>query len=154
MMYIYWNLDIDELDQELFDKIINDGLAVRIDEEKLLSKTETISIDGKIIEYSWTLDELIDMRDGGGYLQLSEDIQVGLDEAIEILLEKLYQLCQDHGTSYAERIYNASNPSEEITRLLEESLIARIQYKVDEIQNNFNKICKQIADGTFIVYDM
>lgn len=148
MMYVYWTIDIDDLDQELVEKIINNGLAVQMDEERLLAKVDKISIDGKIIDYSYSLEELIKMRDGGDYIQLTDDIQIGMDDVIETLLGELYEPCQDDGTTYAERIYNSVEPSKEITKLIDEFLTICMQFKIDDLQNNYNRVCKQIKDGT------
>ena len=152
MMYIYC---VEELDKELKKKIINNGNAVRIDPEDdmyndmyLLSKTDKISIDGKLIESDYTLDEYIKMYDGGDFINLA-GIEITKIETIETFLDMLYESCgNDKNETYAERIYNSTNPRNEINKIINEFLRIRIDIAMSDIKSEISRIEKQIEDGT------
>ena len=136
-------------------KIINNGNAVRIDPEDdmcndmyLLSKTDKISIDGKLIESDYTLDEYIKMYDGGDFINLA-GIEITKIETIETFLDMLYESCgNDKNETYAERIYNSGNPRNEINKIINEFLRIRIDVVMSDIKSEISRIEKQIEDGT------
>lgn len=145
MMYIY---NTKEMENDLSEKIVNNGLAVIIDEVNLLSKVDELVIDGNVIESSYSLDEYIEMFDGGGYITLAS-VEVTMDEAIQTLLRELYQPCNDEGMTYAERIYNSPDPYIEIRKLINEFLLIRIDIVMTDIQMKIDLVKKGIEDGTF-----
>ena len=145
MMYIY---NTKEMENDLREKIVNNGLAVIIDEVNLLSKVDELVIDGNVIESSYSLDEYIEMFDGGDYITLAS-VEVTMDEAIQTLLRELYQPCNDEGMTYAERIYNSPEPYIEIRKLINEFLLIRIDIVMTDIQMKIDLVKKGIEDGTF-----
>lgn len=148
MMYVYYT---EELDEQITKKIIDNGSAVRIDPDEdmyLLSKTDKISVDGNVIDSSFPLDEYIEMFDGGDLVTLA-GIEVTMMESIQILLGELYQPCNDEGTTYAERIYNATNPYKEIKKLINEFLLVKIDILMTDIQMQVDLVKKGMQDGTF-----
>lgn len=145
MMYIY---NTKEMENDLREKIVNNGLAVIIDEVNLLSKVDELVIDGNVIESSYSLDEYIEMFDGGDYITLAS-VEVTMDEAIQTLLRELYQPCNDEGMTYAERIYNSPDPYIEIRKLINEFLLIRIDIVMTDIQMKIDLVKKGIEDGTF-----
>lgn len=145
MMYIY---NTKEMENDLREKIVNNGLAVIIDEVNLLSKVDELVIDGNVIESSYSLDEYIEMFDGGDYIILAS-VEVTMDEAIQTLLRELYQPCNDEGMTYAERIYNSPDPYIEIRKLINEFLLIRIDIVMTDIQMKIDLVKKGIEDGTF-----
>lgn len=152
MMYVYC---VEELDKELKKKIINNGNAVRIDPDDdmyddlyLLSKTDKIVINGKVIECDYTLNDYIEMYDGGDVIDLA-GIEITKIETIKTFLDMLYESCSnDKNETYAERIYNSSNPRNEINKIINEFLMIRIDVVMSNIKSEICKIEKQITDGT------
>lgn len=145
MMYVY---NTEEMTDDIKEKIINNGLAVIINEVNLLSKVDELVIDGNVIKSSYTLDEYIEMFDGGDYIKLA-GVEVTMLESIQMLLEELYQPCNNEGIIYAERIYNSDNPYVEIRKLINEFLLIRIDSVMTEIQMKIDLVKKGIEDGTF-----
>lgn len=146
MMYVY---NTEEMTDDIKEKIINNGLAVVINEVNLLSKVDEIAIDGNVIESSYSLDEYIEMFDGGECVTLIEEVQVDISDAIETLLGELYQPCNDDGMTYAERIYNSEEPYNEIKKMIYEFLLIRIDFFMTDIKCRITQIQKDIENGTF-----
>lgn len=145
MMYVY---NTEEMDDDIKEKIVNNGLAVIINEVNLLSKVDELMIDGNVIESSYSLDEYIQMFDGGECVTLA-GVEVTMEESIQTLLRELYQPCNDEGITYAERIYNSSDPYIEIKKLINEFLLIRIDIVMTDIQMKINLVKKGIKDGNF-----
>ena len=145
MMYVY---NTEKMTDDIKEKIINNGLAVIINEVNLLSKVDELVIDGNVIKSSYSLDEYIEMFDGGDYIKLA-GVEVTMLESIQMLLEELYQPCNNEGIIYAERIYNSDNPYVEIRKLINEFLLIRIDSVMTEIQMKIDLVKKGIEDGTF-----
>lgn len=146
MMYVY---NTEEMTDDIKEKIINNGLAVVINEVNLLSKVDELVIDGNVIESSYSLDEYIEMFDGGECVTLVEEVQVDISDAIETLLGELYQPCNDDGMTYAERIYNSEEPYNEIKKMIYEFLLIRIDFVMTDIKCRITQIQKDIENGTF-----
>ena len=145
MMYVY---NTEEMENDIKEKIVNNGLAVVINELNLLSKVDELVIDGNVIENSYSLDEYIEMFDGGDCITLA-GVEVTMDESIQTLLGELYQTCNDEGMTYAERIYNSPDPYIEIRKLINEFLLIRIDFVMTDIQMKIDLVKKGIEDGTF-----
>lgn len=145
MMYVY---NTEKMTDDIKEKIINNGLAVIINEVNLLSKVDELVIDGNVIKSSYSLDEYIEMFDGGDYIKLA-GVEVTMLESIQMLLEELYQPCNNEGLTYAERIYNSPDPYVEIRKLINEFLLIRIDSVMTEIQMKIDLVKKGIEDGTF-----
>lgn len=145
MMYVY---NVEGMDDNIKEKIINNGLAVAINEDNLLSKVDELVIDGNIIESSYSLNEYIKMFDGEDYILLA-GVEITKLESIQVLLDELYQPCNDEGMTYADRIYNSNNPYEEIKTLINEFLLIRIDILITNIQMQATLIKNSIEDGKF-----
>lgn len=145
MMYVY---NTEEMDDDIKEKIVNNGLAVVINEVNLLSKVDELVIDGNVIESSYSLDEYIEMFDGGDCIILA-GVEVTMMESIQTLLGELYQPCSDDEMTYAERIYNSSDPYIEIKKIINEFLLIKIDIIMAEIQMKIDLVKKGIKDGTF-----
>ena len=145
MMYVY---NIEDMTDDIKEKIVNNGLAVVINELNLLSKVDELVIDGNVIESSYSLDEYIEMFDGGDCITLA-GVEVTMDESIQTLLGELYQPCNDEGMTYAERIYNSPDPYVEIKKLINEFLLIRIDFVMTDIQMKIDLVKKGIENGTF-----
>lgn len=145
MMYVY---NTEEIENDLIEKIINNGLAVVINELNLLSKVDELVIDGNVIESSYSLDEYIEMFDGGQCVTLIDDVQIDVSDVIETLLGELYQPCNDEGITYAERIYNSDDSYNEIKKMINEFLLIRIDFVMTDIKYRITQIQKDIENGT------
>lgn len=146
MMYVY---NTEEMENDLREKIIDNGLAVVINEVNLLSKVDELVIDGNVIESSYSLDEYIKMFDGGECVTLVEGVQIDISDAIENLLGELYQTCNNEGMTYADRIYNSKDPYNEIRKMLNEFLLIRIDFVMTDIKYKITQIQKDIENGIF-----
>lgn len=145
MMYVY---NTEEMDDGIKEKIVNNGLAVIINEVNLLSKVDELVIDGNVIESSYSLDKYIEMFDGGDYVELA-GVEVTMMESIQALLGELYQPCNNEGITYAERIYDSADPYIEIKKIINEFLLIKIDIVTAEIQMKIDLVKKGIKDGTF-----
>ena len=70
MMYVYTCTY--EWDDELLEKVINNGLAVPTDKDDnshIISKLDKICIDGQTFNSTYTLEEYIRCFDGGDYVE-------------------------------------------------------------------------------------
>lgn len=146
MMYVY---NTEKMENDLREKIIDNGLAVVINEVNLLSKVDELVIDGNVIESSYSLDEYIKMFDGGECVTLVEGVQIDISDAIDTLLGELYQTCNDEGMTYADRIYNSEDPYNEIRKMLNEFLLIRIDFVMTDIKYKITQIQKDIENGIF-----
>ena len=146
MMYVY---NTEEMNDDIKEKIINHGLAVTINEVNLLSKVDELVIDGNVIESSYSLNEYIEMFDGGECVTLVDGVQIDISDAIETLLGELYQPCNDEGMTYAERIYNSDDSYNEIKKIISEFLLIRIDFVMTDIKYRITQIEKSIENGTF-----
>ena len=145
MMYVY---NTEEMTDDIKEKIINNGLAVAINEVNLLSKVDELVIDGNVIESSYSLDEYIEMFDGGQCVTLIDEVQIDVSDVIETLLGELYQPCNDDGMTYAERIYNSDDSYNEIKTMINEFLLIRIDFVMTDIKYRITQIQKDIENGT------
>lgn len=145
MMYVY---NTEEMTDDIKEKIINNGLAVVINEVNLLSKVDELVIDGNVIESSYSLDEYIEMFDGGQCVTLIDEVQIDVSDVIETLLGELYQPCNDDGMTYAERIYNSDDSYNEIKTMINEFLLIRIDFVMTDIKYRITQIQKDIENGT------
>lgn len=146
MMYVY---STDEMEKDLKDKILNNGLAVVIDEDRLLSKVDTLSVDGKIIKSHCTLDTWISFYDGGEFVTLTDGVQIGLDDVINTLLDGLNLPYDDSGETYAEKIYNSENPDGELRKIFNGILLTLIDLKMEDFRIKANIVREQVKNGTF-----
>lgn len=146
MMYVY---NAEEMDDDIKEKIVNNGLAVIINEVNLLSKVDELMIDGNVIESSYSLDEYIEMFDGGECVTLVDGVQIDISDVIETLLGELYQPCNDEGMTYSDRIYNSDDPYNEIRKMMNEFLLIRIDFVMTDIKCRITQIEKSIKNGTF-----
>lgn len=144
MMYLF---KCEDMEKDMKEKIVNNGLAVIFNDDYLLAKVNELSIDGHILKSYVDIEEYIQWYDGGGYVELCEGLQIGQDDAIDVLLGELYQPCNDEGMTYAERIYNAEKPSEEIGKLINEFLLIAIDFKMTDIKLRIAQITKEVEDG-------
>lgn len=146
MMYIF---DCDDIEEDVKEKIINNGLAVVFNENHLLAKVKELVIDGQAINSECDLEEYIQYFNGGEYITLVEGLQVGISDAIDVLISELYQPCNDEGLTYAERIYNSEFPHHEITKLINDFLLIAIDFKMTDIKCKIAQVEKSMEDGTF-----
>ena len=147
MMYVYY---MEELSEEITKKITDNGNAVIIDPDEkmyILSKTDKISVEGKVIDFNYSLEDYIEMFDGGDLITLA-GVEVTMMESIQTLLGELYQPCNDEGITYAERIYKSTNPYMEIKKLINEFLLVSIDIVMTDIQMKVDLIKKQVENGT------
>ena len=109
MMYVYCTYDWED---DLLDKVINTGLAIPTNKDErshVIAKVDKISIDGQIINSTYSLEEYIQIFDGGECIELVEGLEITKEDTIDTLIGELYQPCDDNGTTYADNIYSSES---------------------------------------------
>lgn len=154
IMYIHSMYDEDGEEIALLEKILETGQAVKMgeDEDYILSKTDKLILDGKIIsESKMTLEDYISWFDDGDYIELVKGLEIPKIDAINTFLGEMNQPCNDDGVTYAEMIYNAKEPKKQIDQYLNEFLIIHIDFIISEINAKKEQIRKQTEAGKIIV---
>lgn len=143
-MYVY---NTENMDENLVNKILSDGLAVDIrgDKDFLLSKESEIIINDISISYNDTLEDYIEyMYDDGDYVDL-HFLQIGKNEAIDVLVDALYKDGKTVNISYAERIYKSESPNDEILTIIDECVFIELENRLKLFRKNVNTFKKQVS---------
>lgn len=141
-MYVYYT---EELEEDIVNIILVEGLAVSIhvdDNMYLLSKEKKIVIDGNTIVYDYTLEEYVQMLDGGEYICI-QGMEITKMEVISVFTEDLYKT-DNKIESYADIIYKSENPYNEINRLIDKFVIVRLEQLEKEFRQRINAMKKQV----------
>lgn len=149
MMYVYTCTY--EWDDELLEKVINNGLAVPTDKDDnshIISKLDKICIDGQTFNSTYTLEEYIRGFDGGDYVELCKNLEITKEDVIETFVGELYQPCDDSGMTYADKIYQSESPDEAISEYINKFLLIQIDFVMTDIKCKITQIEKDIKDGT------
>ena len=149
MIYVYSVFDEDGDEQPLINKVLENGMAVKLDDEYILAKTDKLVIDGEIMDYYVTLDQFISWQDDTESLETAEGVIIPKADCIGLLLNELNNQYKDTGETYAEKIYNSTDPYAEIGRLINEFLKISLDLKLSNIIGEIKYITKQIDEGTF-----
>lgn len=150
-VYVYWSNKIPEqFDSNILQRLSDCGLGVLMNNEYLLSRNETITIDNiEIISYI-TLEEYIEGLGHFGRINISNTFSVDEDEVLELFTSKLYQpISKNTYETYAESIYNAKDPYKKIIDYTSEFLNDIIDLNLDTIRKNSENIKRLIKDGKF-----
>lgn len=131
-----WVYRINDIRSDI-ENLIGRGVAIKLDEEHLLSKQKIIQSGRKKISLECDLLEYIDGYDGGEFVEFHE-IQIGIEEAIDLLKSEI-GVFNESSKNYAEVIYSSENPSITIFELLDE-MMAKI------IDQQFLKIKKELEE--------
>lgn len=124
-------------------------MAVKLDDEYVLAKTDKTVIDGEVLDYYVTLDVFISWQDDTESLETAEGVIIPKADCINLLLDELNNQYKDTGETYSERIYNSTDPYAEIGRLINEFLKISLDLKLSNIIGEIIYITKQIDEGTF-----
>lgn len=154
MMYVY---NVKDFEDNEVQEVIDNGLAVALttdDLMKVLSRFDSLGISDEVISPECKLDEWIDYFNGCQYVNIksiSGDtlLQPTIEESITILQDALYEDRGGTVLSYAERIYRSNDPTEEISKILEECVVTVLAVKIDEINMAMNGLKLSIKDGSF-----
>ena len=134
------------------DKVINTGLAIPTDKDErshVIAKVDKISIDGQIINSTYSLEEYIQIFDGGECIELVEGFEITKEDTIDTLIGELYQPCDDNGTTYADNIYSSEFPDKKIREYINDFLLLQIDFKMTDIKCKIDQIQISMEDGTF-----
>lgn len=146
-MDVKYNLD-DKGIERIWNKIIKEGFGKFFDGNYyIISKSNAFKIEDYLVDCSYPLEQFITNFDGGECITLIEGLQIGIDDVIDVLTGELYEPCNDEGTTYADRIYNAENPYDEVDKLINEFLLIAIDFKMSEIKLRISQIRKEVEDG-------
>jgi len=150
MMYVYWLEETpDEFGEDILERMANNGLGVLLDEEHLLSRNETIILDGIEIKSYKTFEDWILGLDGGGSLEITEYVTIEEYEVLEMFVGELYQPANDNDETYAEIIYKSEKPYDKIEEYINTFIGIAIDFKIDEIKCKANLIKESLKNGTF-----
>lgn len=153
MIYVYSTDDLEKDELGFIEKVLENGLAVKMGDENghILSKTDKLIVDGNIaLESDTTLEQFISWFDDGDDISFIRGLKITKADVISTFINEIDQ-SYDNGKSYAEVIYNAENPKEQIDTFLNMFLIIHIDNMISEINVRKEQIITQQENGQLIV---
>lgn len=153
MIYVYSTDDLEKDELGFIEKVLENGLAVKMGDENghILSKTDKLIVDGNIVlESDTTLEQFISWFDDGDDISFIRGLKITKSDVISTFINEIDQ-SYDNGKSYAEVIYNAKNPKEQIDTFLNMFLIIHIDNMISEINVRKEQIITQQENGQLIV---
>lgn len=153
MIYVYSTDDLEKDELGFIEKVLENGLAVKMGDENghILSKTDKLIVDGNIVlESDTTLEQFISWFDDGDDISFIRGLKITKSDVISTFINEIDQ-SYDNGKSYAEVIYNAENPKEQIDTFLNMFLIIHIDNMISEINVRKEQIITQQENGQLIV---
>lgn len=153
MIYVYSTDDLEKDELGFIEKVLENGLAVKMGDENghILSKTDKLIVDGNIVlESDTTLEQFISWFDDGDDISFIRGLKITKSDVISTFINEIDQ-SYDNGKSYAEIIYNAENPKEQIDTFLNMFLIIHIDNMILEINVRKEQIITQQDNGQLIV---
>lgn len=153
MIYVYSTDDLEKDELGFIEKVLENGLAVKMGDENghILSKTDKLIVDGNIVlESDTTLEQFISWFDDGDDISFIRGLKITKSDVISTFINEIDQ-SYDNGKSYAEVIYNAENPKEQIDTFLNMFLIIHIDNMILEINVRKEQIITQQDNGQLIV---
>lgn len=153
MIYVYSTDDLEKDELGFIEKVLENGLAVKMGDENghILSKTDKLIVDGNIVlESDTTLEQFIPWFNDGDDISFIRGLKITKSDVISTFINEIDQ-SYDNGKSYAEVIYNAENPKEQIDTFLNMFLIIHIDNMISEINVRKEQIITQQENGQLIV---
>jgi hypothetical protein len=135
----------------LKDKILEDKLAIILDESSLLAKSSELNVDNNIIKSCYTLEEFIKEKYINNSLgvKVIDGLTITMKEVVNTFVNELYDYSVSEST-YAMEIYNSKEPSREILKLINQFIYVAIENKVEEIDERKYEISDNIENGEFV----
>lgn len=155
-VYSYGKLEYEHDDEELIDrlweKIVSEGHGKFVqNKEWIFSTEESCEIDGILIESAYTLEDWVEDSCCDESTEFYEKLSLSHYEIMQSMLGFFYN--ETMGTNgfstYADMVFNSENPMETIYRLLDETALAVLEDKMEEIKNAIDVLKDQIASGSF-----
>lgn len=153
MIYVFSTDDLEKNEFRLVEKVVENGLAVKMGDvnEHLLSKTDKLIVDGRIVlESDTTLEQFISWFDDGDDISFIRGLKITKSDVINTFINAIDQSYNNEKT-YAEAIYDAENPKEQIDIFLNMFLIIHIDNMISEINIRKEQIITQQENGQLIV---
>lgn len=148
MMYVFSGYGIDDDDFYFcFQKIIENGLGVKLGDEYILSKSDKIIVDGKVFQSNTTLEKFISGFDGGESITIIDGLEITKEDVLDTFIGELEQPCNDNGETYMDVIYNSENPYQEIEKFINVFLGIQIDFKMTDIKMRVREIQEEIGNG-------
>ncbi len=156
MMYVF---STEEMTNEQIKAILDNKMAKMIDNTQeidddfayLLSKTDKIVIENSVFNSNMTLNDYIELFDGGEYVAIYDfsELEINKTNVISFLIDNLYKKDEETGKTNADNIYESENPKGKVEELINEFLLVQIDIMIDNIKMNMDTIKRQIKDGSF-----
>lgn len=145
MMYIFSGYNINDDDFYFcFQKIIENGLGVKLGDEYILSKSDKIIIDGKVFQSNITLEEFISGLDGGERITIIDGLVITKEDVLDKFIGELEQPCNDNEETYMDVIYNSKNPYHEIEKFINVFLGICLDFKITDIKIREKELWEEI----------
>lgn len=150
MYYVYWLMKTpEELGNDVFERMEKEGLGKVLDDEFFISEMETITFEGEELENYEPLEEWILGRSGDGYIEISRTLIIYENTALEIFAGELYQPADNNGKTYAQFIYDAEKPMEQVEKYIKTFIKVAMQIKLDDIKMEIANYERALDNGTF-----
>ncbi|MBQ2886491.1 MAG: helix-turn-helix domain-containing protein [Alphaproteobacteria bacterium] len=150
MYYVYWLMKTpEELGNDVFERMEEEGLGKVLDDEFFISEMETITFDGEELENYESLEDWILGRSGEGYIEICRGLIIYEDTALELFAGELYQPANESGKTYAQIIYDAEKPMEQVEEYIKNFTRVAMQVKLDDVKMEILNYERALQNGTF-----
>ena len=150
MYYVYWLMKTpEELGNDVFERMEKEGLGKVLDDEFFISEMETITFEGKELENYESLEDWILGRSGEGYIEICRGLIIYEDTALELFAGELYQPANESGKTYAQIIYDAEKPMEQVEEYIKNFTRVAMQVKLDDVKMEILNYERALQNGTF-----
>lgn len=133
---MYYMFSTGNLKYEMKKQIIDTGKVVKYGNFLFMSKESEFKIGNRTIKNNGTIDGWLYNFYLNKSVSLYDDVKIKYSEVADILIGELYQLCNDTGMTYADKIYQAESPKETVADLYDEFLIVAIKNRMDNMQES------------------
>lgn len=150
MYYVYWLMKTtEELGNDVFERMEKEGLGKVLDDEFFISEMETITFEGEELENYESLEDWILGRSGEGYIEICRGLIIYEDTALELFAGELYQPANESGKTYAQIIYDAEKPMEQVEEYIKNFIRVAMQVKLDDVKMEILNYERALQNGTF-----
>ena len=133
----------------LMERMEKEGLGKVLDDEFFISEMETITFEGEELENYESLEDWILGRSGEGYIEICRGLIIYEDTALELFAGELYQPANESGKTYAQIIYDAEKPMEQVEEYIKNFTRVAMQVKLDDVKMEILNYERALQNGTF-----
>ena len=150
MYYVYWLMKApEELGEDVFERMEKEGFGKVLDDEFFISEMKTITFEGEELENYMSLEDWIIGRSGEGYIEICKELIIYENDALEIFAGELYQPANNSGKTYAQIIYDAENPMDQIEEYIKNFTSVAMQIKLGDVKMEILNYERALQNGTF-----